>query len=161
MDGENNGKPYEQMDDLGVPLFLETPICWSLNSGALPCWFSVAWRFDGGRKGCILSQKMLVLHVLVYLVQLNNCFFRSQKFRELHVSFQTLCAFHTKQPAKPHETSTLAQMFLHYGPKLRTISLAGNAGFITEERMPISDSVWISSSDHRWLGLVTRASSCF
>ena len=29
MDGENNGKPYEQMDDLGVPLFLATPI-WSL-----------------------------------------------------------------------------------------------------------------------------------
>ena len=27
MDGENNGKPYVQMDDLGVPLFLETPIC--------------------------------------------------------------------------------------------------------------------------------------
>ena len=27
MDGENNGKPYEQMDDLGgFPLFLETPI---------------------------------------------------------------------------------------------------------------------------------------
>ena len=26
MDGENNGKPYEQMDDLRVPLFLETPI---------------------------------------------------------------------------------------------------------------------------------------
>ena len=26
MDGENNGKPYEQMDDLGgKPLFLETP----------------------------------------------------------------------------------------------------------------------------------------
>ena len=25
MDGETNGKPYEQMDDLGVPLFLETP----------------------------------------------------------------------------------------------------------------------------------------
>ena len=25
MDGENNGKPYEQMDE--VPLFLETPIC--------------------------------------------------------------------------------------------------------------------------------------
>ena len=24
MDGEYNGKPYEQMDDLGVPLFLET-----------------------------------------------------------------------------------------------------------------------------------------
>ena len=26
MDGENKGKPYEQMDDLGVPLFLEIPI---------------------------------------------------------------------------------------------------------------------------------------
>ncbi len=27
MDGENNGKPYySKMDDLGVPLFLETPI---------------------------------------------------------------------------------------------------------------------------------------
>ena len=26
MDGENNGTPYFQMDDLGVPLFLETPI---------------------------------------------------------------------------------------------------------------------------------------
>ena len=28
MDGENNvSKPYEQMDDLGIPLFLETTIC--------------------------------------------------------------------------------------------------------------------------------------
>ena len=26
MDGEINGKPYVQMDDLGVPLYLETPI---------------------------------------------------------------------------------------------------------------------------------------
>ena len=27
MDGENHGsKPYEQMDDLGVPLFMETPL---------------------------------------------------------------------------------------------------------------------------------------
>ena len=26
MDGEINGKPYEQMNDLGVPLYLETPI---------------------------------------------------------------------------------------------------------------------------------------
>ena len=26
MDGENNGKPYEQIDYLGVALFLETPI---------------------------------------------------------------------------------------------------------------------------------------
>ena len=25
MDGENNGKPYFLVDDLGVPLFLETP----------------------------------------------------------------------------------------------------------------------------------------
>ncbi len=30
MDGENNGKPYEQMDDLGVPLFLETPILFKM-----------------------------------------------------------------------------------------------------------------------------------
>ena len=29
MDGENNGKPYEEMDDLGSnPLFLETAIIW-------------------------------------------------------------------------------------------------------------------------------------
>ncbi len=34
MDGENNEKPYEQMDDLGVPLFLETPI--------------YSWQFWGG-----------------------------------------------------------------------------------------------------------------
>ena len=28
MDGENKGKPYEKMDDLGeTPLFLETPTC--------------------------------------------------------------------------------------------------------------------------------------
>ena len=26
MDGENNGNPYVLMDDLGVPLFLETTI---------------------------------------------------------------------------------------------------------------------------------------
>ena len=26
MHDENHGKPYEQMDDLVVPLFLETPI---------------------------------------------------------------------------------------------------------------------------------------
>ena len=26
MDGENNGKPYCKMDDLGVPLCLEIPI---------------------------------------------------------------------------------------------------------------------------------------
>ena len=26
MDGENNGKPYEQMDDLGGPPLLETPM---------------------------------------------------------------------------------------------------------------------------------------
>ena len=34
MDGENNGKPYEQMDDLGVPLFLETPMRRNLRSNA-------------------------------------------------------------------------------------------------------------------------------
>ncbi len=26
MDGENNGNPYFLMDNLGVPLFLETPM---------------------------------------------------------------------------------------------------------------------------------------
>ena len=31
MDGENNRKPYEQMDDLGVPLFLETAIFTEFN----------------------------------------------------------------------------------------------------------------------------------
>ena len=32
MDGENNGsKPYEQMDDLGVPLFLEKPTLYLLS----------------------------------------------------------------------------------------------------------------------------------
>ena len=33
MDGENNGKPLQKMDDLGVPLFLETP----LSSQAISC----------------------------------------------------------------------------------------------------------------------------
>ena len=32
MDGENNGKPYDQMDDLGVPLFSETTICYPIAS---------------------------------------------------------------------------------------------------------------------------------
>ena len=31
MDGENNGKPYEQMDDLGVPIFLEISISMNVN----------------------------------------------------------------------------------------------------------------------------------
>ena len=31
MDGENNGKPYEQMDDLGVPFFVEMAISWFLK----------------------------------------------------------------------------------------------------------------------------------
>ena len=35
MDGENNEKPYEQMDDLGEnPLFLETPRCFLVD---FPC----------------------------------------------------------------------------------------------------------------------------
>ena len=33
------------------------------------------------------------------------------------------------------------EMFLHYGPKLRAISLEGNAGFVTEElSAPVSDA---------------------
>ena len=39
MDGENKGKPYEQMDDLGLPLFLETPMCFFLND------FLGVWKF--------------------------------------------------------------------------------------------------------------------
>ena len=41
MDGENNGKPYEQMDDLGgPPLFLETPISLHISCifGSLDPW---------------------------------------------------------------------------------------------------------------------------
>ena len=38
MDGENNGKPYEQMDDLGVPLFWKHPytLYVSKNRGKIP-----------------------------------------------------------------------------------------------------------------------------
>ena len=37
MDGENNGKPYEQMDDLGgfPPIFGSTPICWFPLEGSI------------------------------------------------------------------------------------------------------------------------------
>ena len=36
MDGDNNGKPYEQMDSLGVPLCLETPIYFQKERIRLP-----------------------------------------------------------------------------------------------------------------------------
>ena len=46
-----NGKPYEQMDDLGVPLFLETPIftlpettILHLNIGGWEMIFLVSWK---------------------------------------------------------------------------------------------------------------------
>ena len=47
MDGENNGKPYEQMDDLGgeTPLFLETPIISSHQIGSNNP--SETWDFVG------------------------------------------------------------------------------------------------------------------
>ena len=40
MDGENNGKkPYEEMDDLWVALFLETPIyCYTPGSSNIAGW---------------------------------------------------------------------------------------------------------------------------
>ena len=50
MDGENNGKPYEQMDDLGgfPPPFKETPSgvdCWlflaGIPFGVQTCFFGV------------------------------------------------------------------------------------------------------------------------
>ena len=37
MDGENNGKPYFQMDDLGVPLFLEKKHIF-INTWHSKCW---------------------------------------------------------------------------------------------------------------------------
>ena len=37
MDGENKGKPYEQIDDLGVALFLETPIFTTQQARATYC----------------------------------------------------------------------------------------------------------------------------
>ncbi len=45
MDGENKGKPYEQMDDLGVPLFLETPInTWHVTTfGTFPALLTDNW----------------------------------------------------------------------------------------------------------------------
>ncbi len=52
MDGENNGKPYEQMDDLGgFPLFLETPIyTWNLKhsfvmNGRFSWMYWIYWIF--------------------------------------------------------------------------------------------------------------------
>ena len=45
VDGENNGKPHEQMDDLGIfPLFLETPTCF-LFSGFCQVHF-LGWEVD-------------------------------------------------------------------------------------------------------------------
>ncbi len=37
MDGENNGKPYEQMDGLGISLFLETPIYVTFHGTGYVC----------------------------------------------------------------------------------------------------------------------------
>ena len=45
MDGENNGKPYEQMDDLGgPPLFLETPRC------SFSCCYRTSFNFGPKHK---------------------------------------------------------------------------------------------------------------
>ena len=47
MDGLFHGKPYEQMDDLGVPLFLETPILYNLlHLGFLFIWNKPPNRHD-------------------------------------------------------------------------------------------------------------------
>jgi len=90
------------------------------------------------RKVAFCHKKMLLLHILMYLAPLSNCFFRS-KIQGTSPLAQTLCVFKRKQSEKTssnfdQQLARLVQMFLHYGPKLRTISLAGNAGFITEER---------------------------
>ena len=49
MDGENNGKPYEQMDDLRVPLFLETPKYYSRYFGypVVPVKYCLFYFVDG------------------------------------------------------------------------------------------------------------------
>ena len=44
MDGENTGKPYGQMDDLGVPLFLETPILYRKQLSIQTRHLKKAWR---------------------------------------------------------------------------------------------------------------------
>ena len=48
MDGENNGKAYEQIDDLGVALFLETPIYPGTNTvlNVLVCICIPTWMVD-------------------------------------------------------------------------------------------------------------------
>ena len=43
LDGENNGKPYFLMDDLGVPLFLETPK-WDNVPKRMPCRLVCQWN---------------------------------------------------------------------------------------------------------------------
>ncbi len=56
MDGENNGKPYEQMDDLGgfpTPIFGNTQI--KMNTGSV----LLVWKMV-----CIMVRKVV-----------NNCFF--------------------------------------------------------------------------------------
>ncbi len=66
MDGENNGKPYEQMDDLGVPLFLETPICfnefpyWNLEE--IPYFEAIL-----GGLPLILNHQIVILNSHVFL----------------------------------------------------------------------------------------------
>lgn len=95
------------------------------------------------RKVAYCHKKMLLLHILMYLAPLSNCFFRST-IQGTSPLAQTLCVFNRKQSEKNswnfnQQLARLVQMFLHYGPKLRTISLAGNAGFITEE----SFSFWL------------------
>ncbi len=46
MDGLFHGKPYEQMDDLGVPLFLETP---KYHSVSLACLFFSGISHQGSK----------------------------------------------------------------------------------------------------------------
>ena len=60
MDGENNGKPYEQMDDLGVPLFSETSI-WLISLLRIGLWdpFQIngrtSWLINGGDPNHLLE----------------------------------------------------------------------------------------------------------
>ena len=81
-----NEKPYEQMDDLGVPLFLETPIylkpgvyssyliywlAWELGSKCIGNWkirdcYSAVWCCHvhaGAPPACIWDESILGIHV--------------------------------------------------------------------------------------------------
>ena len=63
MDGENNGKSYEQMDDLGgfpvFPLFLETPIYLVKLARDLTRPIYPKWWFSKGNPLCLGKSRLV------------------------------------------------------------------------------------------------------